>query len=111
VQFLIQELKMCSALLLDRPGEWKAIAEQIGNGTSRTGAMVERCATAMRARMKKIGFDLREGSDVEFIPEITFGDTVPRRADGMLEDFVKNRTASATAEAMKTLSLKHLLAA
>jgi hypothetical protein len=91
-KFTLSERRQVAALAIDHPGEWKWIASQIGNGSSRSRGMVQSIGARLLKKLREIGLEIESGRDIEFVPDAVFGPG--RRTRFEREEMVAEFTAA-----------------
>jgi hypothetical protein len=70
--FTLEERRSIVKLMIDHKNRWSRIASQLGDGTSRSPAMVKQYGLDIRGKLQKLGFVVRQPDDVDYIPDCAF---------------------------------------
>jgi hypothetical protein len=70
--FTLEERRTIVKLMINHQNNWSRIARQLGDGTSRSAAMVKQYGFDIRAKLQKLGFVVRQPHDVDCIPDCAF---------------------------------------
>jgi hypothetical protein len=70
--FTTSERRQVAELAIDRPGDYRWIASQLGNGQNRSSTMVKHCAMNILPKLKSLGFEIESSMDIALVPDFVF---------------------------------------
>jgi hypothetical protein len=94
-EFTIAERRQAMRLSVTSYGRWKDIASQIGNGVSRSPAMVKHVVWHLAPKLEAKGFCVSRPEDVDLLPDELFEWGFPKGevAQALVAEFRAKKTA------------------
>jgi hypothetical protein len=68
----VAERRIAARGYLARPGEWRWIAAQLGDGRSRSSAMVKHAVANFQTKCQQVGLEVDRPEDVALLPDEAF---------------------------------------
>jgi hypothetical protein len=78
IPFTIPERRQILTLAIDHPCDWEWVARQVRNGDRRYAMMVRNCATSLQRRLRLLGFEVENSSDVGLMPDAVLARDGPK---------------------------------
>jgi hypothetical protein len=81
-EFTVEERRAAARAAVQRPGNWVFVASQIGNGKTRSPAMVKHAVALFAQKCKQAGFMVTRPEDIDLLPVEAFQWGFPKGEEG-----------------------------
>jgi hypothetical protein len=81
-ELTVTERRIAARGYLARPGEWRWIAAQLGDGKSRSSAMVKHAVANFQTKCQQVGLQVDRPEDVALLPDEAFQWGFPKGGAG-----------------------------
>jgi hypothetical protein len=81
-EFTVEERRAAARAAVQRPGNWVFVASQIGNGKTRSPAMVKHAVAIFAQKCKQAGFVVTDPGDIDLLPVEVFQRGFPKGEEG-----------------------------